>query len=428
MRFDVIVVGGGSTGVFTTLDLALRGVKVALVERNELASGTTGSFHGLLHSGARYAVNDPKSARECIEENKVLSSIAPHAIEDTGGLFVALTESDLGYQDLLEKGCRNAGIPFEEVRVEEALKLEPNLNPGVKSVIKVPDKVVYPRDLVVSAALTAIANGARLYTMREVVGVLVDSGSVLGVRVHDKVRGGTEDIRCDVLVNAAGPWAGRLAIMAGVKVDVMPTAGVMGVVPSRLTNHVINRMRPPSDGDILVPYSGVSIMGTTAVIVEDPDEIKIEDEDLEILLEEGSKMIPAISSLGFTRAYASVRPLIKFGGERMARDASRSFEVVSHEEVDGLVSVVGGKLTTARLMGEKVADLVSYKLGVRSSSKTRETRLLGSSPTQDSEVLAKEVGVDKDLAKRLVSLVGGIDEERLGSVARMLLYLLSTPN
>ncbi len=133
--------------------------------------------------------------------------------------------------------------------------------------------------------------------------------------------------------------------MAGISVDVMPTMGVMVVYRHRLTRRVINRMRPPSDGDILVPYGSVSIMGTTAVIIEDPDSITITKDDIEFLTSEGSQMVPALTREPIVRAYASVRPLISMPGTT-GREATRDFMVVSHERPRNLVSVIGGKFTT----------------------------------------------------------------------------------
>jgi glycerol-3-phosphate dehydrogenase len=86
---DVLVIGGGATGAGVMFDLALRGLRVLLVEQNDLSTGTSGRYHGLLHSGARYVVRDPESAKECIDENRILCRIVPHALEDTGGLFVS---------------------------------------------------------------------------------------------------------------------------------------------------------------------------------------------------------------------------------------------------------------------------------------------------------------------------------------------------
>ncbi|MDA8068257.1 MAG: FAD-dependent oxidoreductase, partial [Actinomycetota bacterium] len=98
---DVLVIGGGATGAGAAWDAALRGLDVILVERADLAEGTSGRFHGLLHSGARYAVKDPRAARECIAENRILRHVAADCVEDTGGLFVTTPWDDPAYADRL---------------------------------------------------------------------------------------------------------------------------------------------------------------------------------------------------------------------------------------------------------------------------------------------------------------------------------------
>jgi glycerol-3-phosphate dehydrogenase len=109
-EFDTLVIGGGATGAGVALDLALRGLRVALVERADLCDGTSGRYHGLLHSGGRYAVTDPESARECITENQILRRIAPSAIEDTGGLFLSTPDDDPAYADKWRAACLACGI------------------------------------------------------------------------------------------------------------------------------------------------------------------------------------------------------------------------------------------------------------------------------------------------------------------------------
>ena len=103
---DVIIIGGGATGAGIARDCALRGMRVILVERHDIATGATGRNHGLLHSGARYAVTDGESASECIKENMILRRIARNCVEDTGGFFVTLPEDDLDYQKLFVRISR----------------------------------------------------------------------------------------------------------------------------------------------------------------------------------------------------------------------------------------------------------------------------------------------------------------------------------
>lgn len=409
--FDVIIIGGGVAGVWSTLDLTLRGLKVLLIERDYIGSGTSGKFHGLLHSGARYAVTDPKSAVECIQENNILSKIAPHAIEDTGGYFVSITKDDEEFKDKFIEGLKKTNIQFKEIPVSEALKEEPMLSKDIKSVIEVPDKVVFGLDLLASVELMAYDNGALFLENNEVVKIEEETDGLL-IKTLDKIKNELRQFKARVVINAAGPWAGKVAKAAGMNVEVMPTAGTMTVVARRLTKRAINHLRMPSDGDILVPYGGVSIMGTTAYIIDDPDNFTIPETDPEFLISEGSVMVPELKRTPIVRSYASIRPLIRFeGGGRVERAASRDFQVIVHDRPRNLVSVVGGKFTTGRLMGEKVGDVVMDLLGIRKESTTKSIKL---SEYKLENIANKFMGtVDKSLVTRLTQTVHlGMDYER----------------
>src|SRR4051794_10174799 len=139
LRADVLVIGGGATGAATAWDAALRGFDVVLVDRADLAEGTSGRFHGLLHSGGRYVVKDRLAAEECVAENVILRRIVPDCIEDTGGLFVVTPDDDEAYGVQFLAGCRTTDLPVEEISVDEALAREPRLNPGIKRAFAVPD-------------------------------------------------------------------------------------------------------------------------------------------------------------------------------------------------------------------------------------------------------------------------------------------------
>src|SRR5512134_3500857 len=135
----VLIIGGGGTGGALAHDLTLRGVKVTLVERGEVTSGTTGRHHGLLHSGARYAVKDKESAVECIEENMILRRIAPGSFELNDGLFIAITDGEEAYSHEFIESCLECGIPARRLTREEVLAREPNVNPALKMGVQVPD-------------------------------------------------------------------------------------------------------------------------------------------------------------------------------------------------------------------------------------------------------------------------------------------------
>ena len=136
---EILVIGGGATGTGVVRDLAMRGFKTLLVERRDLSHGTTGRYHGLLHSGGRYVVKDPLAARECISENRILRHIMPQCIEDTGGFYVLTPMDDTDYADLFLRGCRQADIPVEEISIQQMLQAEPLLNPNIQRCFRVPD-------------------------------------------------------------------------------------------------------------------------------------------------------------------------------------------------------------------------------------------------------------------------------------------------
>ncbi|AKA72752.1 FAD-dependent oxidoreductase [Saccharolobus solfataricus] len=426
IKSTVTVIGGGVSGLFTALDLALRGIDVTLVDRGDIGYGTSGKFHGLLHSGARYAVTDPDSARECIQENKIISKIAPHTVKDTGGVFLGITDDDLQFSETFIKALNKVGIESKVIDVKEVLQKEPFINRDTKMAIWVPDKVVYGYDLLASVAITASLNGAKILTYNEVVEIIRENNNVKGVKVLDKINNNTNVIKSDIIVNTAGPWSFNIIKMAGLEeIPIMPTAGIIVVFDKRVNNMVINRLRPPSDGDIIVPYADSSILGTTATIIEDPDNFTISDEDIAMLVNEGAYLIPKLKNMRVVRSYASVRPLIK--SEVSAREASRDFRIIDHEKengLSGLVSVIGGKFTTGRLAGERVADLVSSKLGIKSASKTATTKLL--SPN-DINLLnyAEKIRLPKVIVRSILDRKGSLDEERYLSSLYILLSLIS---
>src|SRR4029453_8119040 len=187
---QVVIVGGGGTGGALAHDLVLRGLRVTLLERGELTSGTTGRHHGLLHPGRRYAVNDPESAVECITENRVLRRIAPGSFEENGGLFVALTDEDMDYRPRFLAGCAACGIPARELTAAEALSVEPGLNPALKAAVWVPDATMDAMRLPLRFFATARRGRARLHPFTEVTGVLTSGRRVTGVVLRDHVTGG----------------------------------------------------------------------------------------------------------------------------------------------------------------------------------------------------------------------------------------------
>jgi glycerol-3-phosphate dehydrogenase len=372
----VIVIGAGSTGAATAHDLALRGLRVTVIERGEVASGTTGRNHCLLHSGGRYCVTDQESAIECIDENMILRRIMPDLLELNDGLFVAITEADLAFKEHFLEGCAACHIPAREIPVKKALTIEPFLNPTTLAAIQVPDGVFEPFRFCLAFLATACSHGATVRRFTEVTEIISLGKNVTGVHIRDRRNGKIETLGADLVINAAGPWAAEMAARAGVSVPEVPTAGVMVTLDSRLNNMVLNRLNKPSDGDIVVPQRATATIGTTSWPIEDPDIIEIPPEHVAKMLAQGEQLLPMVHKIPMRAKMAVARPLIARRGTD-TRTVSRTFECFDHADdgVEGFVTIAGGKTTTARAMAEKVSDIVCHKLGVTAVCRTRDVPL-----------------------------------------------------
>jgi glycerol-3-phosphate dehydrogenase len=374
----VIVIGAGFTGCAIAHDLTLRGIQATVLERGEIASGTSGRTHGLLHSGGRYCVHDRESAVECIEENITLRKIAKQCIEFNGGFFVALKEQDLEYAAAFEQGAQACGIPIEKISVAEALRLEPNLNPQVLAVYTVPDGAFDPLRLALAFAATARKNGAVFRPYHEVSGLVLDgNGNVTGTEVWDRTSGQKYTLHGDMVVNATGAWAGTITEMARTKVTVAPTPGVMVAYDQRLINRAINRLIPPGDGDILIPQRRMVCIGTTSFEVTDVDYIPIYQDQVDFMYQCAVELVPAVKNTRQRGWWMSARPLIASG--ESGRSLARTFKCYDHKETDnaeGFVTITGGKATTCRVMAEKTVDVVCQKLGIQAECVTRDLPLI----------------------------------------------------
>ncbi|WP_414692176.1 anaerobic glycerol-3-phosphate dehydrogenase subunit A [Pectobacterium polaris] len=385
---DVVVIGGGATGAGTARDCALRGLRCLLLERYDIATGATGRNHGLLHSGARYAVTDGESARECIEENQILRRIARHCIEPTDGLFITLPEDDLGWQAQFITACQQAGIRAQALDPQEALRLEPAANPTLIGAVRVPDGSVDPFRLTAANMIDACEHGAEVLTYHEVIGLIRQGDRITGVRVFDHKKGVETEIYAQVVVNAGGIWGQHIAEYADLRVRMFPAKGALLILGHRINNMVINRCRKPADADILVPGDTISLIGTTSTHIDydQIDNMLVTPAEVETLMREGSMLAPKLASTRILRAYAGVRPLVASDSDPSGRSVSRGIVLLDHASRDGLegfITITGGKLMTYRLMAEWVTDAICKKLGHDVACSTAQTPLPGSESLEE---------------------------------------------
>ena len=382
IKTEVLIIGGGITATGLARDLALRGVRCMLVEQKDLNAGASGANHGLLHSGARYVSNDPANAAECRSEAGILKKMAAHCIEDTGGLFVAVEGDDENYVADFPHLCTRSDIPVKPIDVEDAREMEPALSATLIAAYAVEDASIDPFKLTMENFLHAQALGCWLLRHTRVVGFDIHRNRIRTTRLLNTLTGENFDIEAGQVVNATGAWASLVAALAGVSLPMIYSKGSLVVTHSRLTQRVINRLRPSSNADILVPGGTVSILGTTSVRIDDPNSVQPTVKELDFIVEEGAAMIPALETTRFIRAYAGVRPLVGAQDAQDGRGLSRGFALVDHSAagVENFVTITGGKLTTYRLMAERTADLICSRIGVSRPCLTRTSPL----PAADS--------------------------------------------
>ena len=417
-EFDVIIIGGGITGAGTARDCALRGMKVLLIERFDFAAGATGRNHGLLHSGARYAVTDKESAAECIKENMILRKIARHCVEENDGLFISLPEDDINFQSKFVESCHAAGIDAQIIDPAEARRMEPSVNPTLIGAVKVPDGSVDPFRLTLANIIDAKAHGAKVLVYHEVVELLKEQGRVIGVTVVDHKSKETRKYYAPLTINAAGIWGHGIAEMAGIKIGMFPSKGSLLIFGHRVNNIVLNRCRKPADADILVPGDTICLIGTTSSHVgfDEVDNMRVTPEEVDLLLREGQKLAPALATTRILRAYAGVRPLVAADDDPSGRNISRGIVLLDHETRDGVAgfaTITGGKLMTYRLMAEWATDLACKKLGIDKpcvtmteplpGSRSEEPMPTGKTYDLSNRIKRSTVGRHGDMASRIAS-------------------------
>jgi glycerol-3-phosphate dehydrogenase len=369
---QVLIIGGGITGAGIARDLSLRGIRCIVAEKKDINAGASGSNHGLLHSGARYVLHDAGTAAECMKENLILKKTAPQCIEDTGGFFVAVKGDDESYIADFPALCAAAGISVSPVDTAYALEKEPALSDKIIAAYETADAVVDPFRLSLENISHAIRLGTQLMCHTSVTGFSVIKNRIRSAALLNTRTGETFTVKADHVVNASGAWAGETARLAGLDLPMIYSKGTLIITHERITKRVVNRLRPATDADILVPGGTVSIAGTTSVSVNDPDNLHPTAQEVDLIIRGASAMVPELKDTTYIRAFSGVRPLIRQGQTRDGRSISRGHILMDHtsDGMENFITITGGKLTTYRLMAEKTADLVCGHMNVSSSCAT----------------------------------------------------------
>ena len=369
----IVVIGGGATGCGVARDLVLRGYKTTLIEFGDLGSGTSSRFHGMLQSGARYAVSDTKYAEECYRERKIIADIFPETVELIGGLFVSLPEDPEDYAKKFTSCCKIAKIPIEEIPVNRILDKEKELNKDLIKAFHVPEAIIHSWKLVNLIAKDIKSYGGEILTEHEVISIKKTSNSI--IKVETVYQNSKKIIECDGIINAAGPWSGKIAKLMNQNVELQLTKGSIMVFSHRIVSQAINRCRMPTSNDIMCPSGTVSLWGTTSEIVQNPSSTNINHYEIQDLLSGAEKLFPNIRSFRSFRAWAGVRPLVKIKNIKKGHPLPRRHFVIDHSDsgLKNTLTVCGGSLTTHRSMAEDVVNTIGQKFGINTPCTTSDT-------------------------------------------------------
>ena len=372
----IIVIGGGATGCGVARDLVLRGYQTILLESGNLGSGTSSRSHGMLQSGARYAVTETSFAAECYRERNIISKIFPEAINLIGGLFVSLSSDPEDYPEKFIKCCDIAKIPTKEIKISEVLKNEKELNKNILRAFHVPDALIHPPKLFDLLAKEIRAYGGEILTNHQVLSIKQTNNVVSSIIVSHK--GVNNNIECDGIINAAGPWSGKVAKLTNQNVELQLTRGCGIFFTGQLVSQAINRCRIPNNNDIMCPSGKESLWGTTSEVVHDPDTPKTRPNEIKELLLGAEELFPNIRNYKSFRTWSGVRPLVKPKSIDKNLPLSRSHLVIDHKEtgLNNFLTVYGGALTTHRLMAEDVVNKLGNKFGINTACSSHIMPLL----------------------------------------------------
>ncbi|HUF51727.1 MAG TPA: glycerol-3-phosphate dehydrogenase/oxidase [Longimicrobiales bacterium] len=418
LTYDIAIIGGGINGAGIARDAALRGLSVALFEREDWGAGTTGSSTRMIHGGVRYLLYDIPTTRLSSEDAGRIRRIAPHITWRIpflwplypGGFFMReATEAFLSAYDAHAQ--RKGGLRHARLSAAEARALEPGLAPEVVGALTLDEWGCDAYRLAALNALDAHEHGAHVATHTAVVAVLRSGRDVRGVRVRDSITGAERDVEARVVINAAGPWAPVVAQLADTKLAIRPGKGIHVTFERRIGNYGMILEGRDGRTMFLVPHGAETIVGTTDDdYYGDPAivDLDITRDEIDYVIEAAARAMPQAKQWRPLRAWAGVRNTVFEWGVD-ADDLSRRHEIIEHDSTgaSGLISLVGGKLASYRIQSEEAVDMVLRRLGrSHAASTTGAVALPGAEAAPDFVALAHEIPLPPAALERIWRRVG----------------------
>ena len=374
--FDVIIIGAGINGAGIARNASLRGLKVLLLDKGDMGCGTSSASTRLIHGGLRYLEHGELGL---VRERETLFRIAPHLVKPLPILIPIYEAAKRGSLSIRAGMLAYDLLSFDKslprhrmLSREEALIESPELNPqGLRGAAMYYDaQVEFAERLVVENALSASENGATVITYAKFRHFIIEHGVVRGVEFNDVLGGGSFAARGRIVVNATGPWVDQILenlptsshrLIGGTKGSHIIVASFEGAPRSALYAEAHADGRP----FFIIPWNGNYLIGTTDVRYEgDLDKVGIKADEIDYLLQETNRVISTadLSRDSILYTYSGVRPLA-YASDTEEQSITRRHFIREHKRVKGVISVVGGKLTTYRSLSQQTVDLIFKRLG-----------------------------------------------------------------
>ncbi len=380
-HFDAIIIGAGINGAGIARDAALRGLRVLLIDKGDISSGTSSWSSRLIHGGLRYLEYfEVGLVGESLRERERLLKLAPHLVKplpmlipiyERGRRGPMMIRAGMMLYDLLST---HKSLPRHRMlKPAEALGRAPSLNPaGLRgAAIYYDAQVEFAERLVVENALSARAHGATVLTYARAERLIVENDAVCGVELTDTLSGESYAVRASFTLNVAGPWVDE--ILTGSKSSsVKLIGGTKGshIIVEKFANAPMDALYVEAAADgrpfFIIPWNGKILIGTTDLrYTGDLDRVEASEDEIAYLISEANRVLPAakLSRESILYTYAGVRPL-PFAKDGAASGITRRHFIHDHApQFKNFISIVGGKLTTYRNLSEQAVDLIFKKLG-----------------------------------------------------------------
>ncbi len=410
--FDVVIIGGGINGVGVARDCAMRRLSVALFEKNDLCAGSTGACSGMIHGGPRYLETEREVTRKSCEDSGAIQRIAPNLLFRIPILIPLMKGESKIYFEMVETfatsydnfSAMKGGKQHVRLNAEEVHQLDPGFSEDIVGAVSMDEWGTDPFRLVVLNAKSAVQAGAQIFTRTTVEKIEHQNGEVVGVTVFQEGKGRSL-VRARLVVNLTGPWAPFLDPQMMPSIQMRPSKGVHLTLDRRIVNtSLICKAVDGRESVFVLPHEHTTIIGTTDDdYYGHPDNVPITQDDVGYLLQAVHRYFPRLMDYRVMRAWVGIRPTIHSWGVDES-SLSRDHAIYDHAKdgVNGLFTMIGGKLAAYRMMAEEMTDVLCRRLKRREPCRTHLEVLPGCTTEIPWLEEARRTGFDPLTVKRLM--------------------------